>query len=92
MRSHDMTSFSRHSRQEALVADVTIAVYEVVLREACPSNWLDLQLALWRVVRNRVEAWGSTDGGSPAFSNRHHTEHSPFASSTADVALHGSLA
>jgi hypothetical protein len=87
-----MTSFSRHSRQEALIADVTVAVYQLVLREARPSNWLDLQLALWHVVRNRVEAWGSMDGGSSAWSGRHHSEHAPFVASTAEVALQGSLA
>jgi hypothetical protein len=87
VRSHDMTSFSRHSRQETLIADVTIAVYQLVLHEARPSNWLDLELALWRVVRNRVESWSSIDGGSSVSSNRHHAEHVPLLSSTAEVAL-----
>ena len=89
MRSHDMTSFSRHSRQETLIADVTVAVYQLVLREARPSNWLDLELALWRVVRNCVESWSSIDGGNSALTGRHHTEHVPFVSSTAEVALQG---
>ena len=51
-------------RHEALIADVTIAVYEVVLGEARPANWLDLELALWGVVRNRLEAWGLFHGGA----------------------------
>jgi len=52
----DTKSSLPHDRAEALIADVTNAVYQLVLRETRPSNWLGLQLALWAVVRTRVEA------------------------------------
>ena len=62
MPSHDLGHVSHHDRIEAVIADVTCAVYQVVLSEVRPSNWLDLQLALWDVVRSRFEAWGLADG------------------------------
>lgn len=57
MCSYDLKPSLDPDRREALIADVTCAVYQAVLREGCRSNWLDLQLTLWDVVRSRLEAW-----------------------------------
>ncbi len=57
MCSHDLKPVADSDRREALIADVTCAVYQVVLKGMPRSNWLDLQLALWHTVRSRLEAW-----------------------------------
>lgn len=55
MCSHDLKPVADSDRREALIADVTCAVYQVVLKGMPRSNWLDLQLALWHAVRSRLE-------------------------------------
>lgn len=85
MPSHDHKPSLRDDRQEAFIADVTCAVYQVVLRDAHPSNWLDLQLALWDVIRCRLEAWRIDERDSVLCLDRD-GEHEEIAASIADVA------
>ena len=43
---------------ETLAAELTEAAYPVALRHGLGDRWLDLELELWRVLREAVNRWG----------------------------------
>lgn len=88
MTSRDLTRSLSHDQQEELIADVTCAVYQIALSEARNLNWLDLQLALWRVVRSRLEAWGPNDGDIPLHDCRRNREFEVITASISDAGHH----
>jgi hypothetical protein len=52
------TRVERDAPLESLAAELTLAAYRVALRTRTGGTWLDLQLDLWRVLADTVEAWG----------------------------------
>jgi hypothetical protein len=42
---------------ENIAAELTTAVYPLVLRHALRGSWLDLELGLWRALAETVENW-----------------------------------
>jgi hypothetical protein len=42
---------------EDIAAELAEAAYPVVLRSAKVGNWLDLQLELWRTLKQTVGEW-----------------------------------
>jgi hypothetical protein len=47
----------QRSRLDDFVADLTEAAYPVALRHGLHGKWLDLELDLWRVLREKVQQW-----------------------------------
>jgi hypothetical protein len=43
---------------ENLAAELTIAAYAVALRHGLEGNWLDLQLELWKALKETVKQCG----------------------------------
>jgi hypothetical protein len=42
---------------ETLAAELTAAVYPIALRHGVRGKWLDLELDLWRVLKETVKNW-----------------------------------
>jgi hypothetical protein len=42
---------------EEFTAELTRAAYAVALRHGAPDKWLDLQLELWKALRETVKEW-----------------------------------
>jgi hypothetical protein len=42
---------------ENFAAELTSAVYRIALRQGINGSWVKVELALWRVVANRVRKW-----------------------------------
>jgi hypothetical protein len=55
--NRDLTVLERHQTREALAAELTAAVYPVALRHGVGSQWLDLELDLWRGLKETVKRW-----------------------------------
>jgi hypothetical protein len=51
------TAWDRDIRLENFAAELTHAVYPVVLRHRPKTSWLKVQLALWRALAETVERW-----------------------------------
>ncbi|QDT53048.1 hypothetical protein Pan44_10630 [Caulifigura coniformis] len=60
MHSSEFILSNDDDRLEAFIADLTTAVYQAVLSSGA-INWLDLQLSLWRVVRECIAEWEVID-------------------------------
>jgi len=48
---------NRHIRLENLAAELTRAVYRVVLRRGLKDSWLKVELGLWRALAETVKKW-----------------------------------
>ncbi len=62
MRATDMNDIpdparDRDSRLESFAAELTSAVYPVVLRRSPKSSWLKVELALWKALTKTVKRW-----------------------------------
>jgi hypothetical protein len=51
------TPVSRDALFETLAAELTRAAYCVALRHGTGGTWLDLELALWRTLADKVKTW-----------------------------------
>ena len=51
-------SVNRDALLETFAAELTFAAYQVALRTRTEGTWLDLELDLWRVLADTVQAWG----------------------------------
>jgi hypothetical protein len=56
------TAVDRDGLLEAFVAGLTLAAYHVALGARTQGTWLDLELALWRALAEKVKAWGQENG------------------------------
>jgi hypothetical protein len=58
-------------RLEDLVAELTVAAYAVALRHGLGDNWLDLELTLWKTLKETVQKRGqeSPPGSEMAFAS-----------------------
>ena len=56
--NHRATS-NRDHQLENIAAELTSAVYPLVLRHGLKVSWLELQLSLWRVLAETVKKVGS---------------------------------
>jgi hypothetical protein len=50
---------NRNPHLENIAAELTSAVYPLVLRHGLKLSWLDLELDLWRVLAETVKKMGS---------------------------------
>jgi hypothetical protein len=57
MSDHHRTTPDRDIRPEDLAAELTGAVYPLVLRRGPKDRWINLELALWRALTETVEEW-----------------------------------
>ena len=57
MDSSNSAIGSRDTFLEDFGAQLTEAAYPVVLRHGAIDNWLDLQLELWKVLKETVKKW-----------------------------------
>ena len=49
---------NRDALLETFAAELTRTAYRVALRSRTQGTWLDLELALWRALAEKVKAWG----------------------------------
>jgi hypothetical protein len=57
---------TRNERDLALedfAAELTVAAYPLVLRQRPTGSWLDLELELWKVLRQTVRSWKRNSPG-----------------------------
>ena len=57
MDSSNSAIGSRHTFLENFGAELTEAAYPVMLRHGAVDNWLDLELELWKVLKETVKKW-----------------------------------
>jgi hypothetical protein len=43
---------------ETFAAELALAAYRVALRARTQGTWLDLELALWSALAEKVKTWG----------------------------------
>jgi hypothetical protein len=55
--SNNSTIGSRDTFLENFGAELTEAVYPVLLRHGAVDSWLDLELELWKVLKETVKKW-----------------------------------
>jgi hypothetical protein len=55
--SNDSAIGSRDTFLENFGAELAEAAYPVMLRHGAVDNWLDLELDLWKVLRETVRKW-----------------------------------
>jgi hypothetical protein len=55
--SNHSASGSRDTFLENFGAELTEAAYPVMLRRGAVDNWLDLELELWKVLKETVNKW-----------------------------------
>jgi len=49
-----LANTERHDKLDQLSAELANSVYQVTLRETKPLSWLDLELVLWKAIRNKL--------------------------------------
>ena len=54
MKSVSLTYAERDDKLDQLSAELASSVYQVTLRETKPLSWLDLELVLWKAIRNKL--------------------------------------
>ena len=54
---HEMTARDRDASLETFAAELTNAAYAIALRHRTGGSWVDLELALWRVLAETVIKW-----------------------------------
>jgi hypothetical protein len=57
MPNNHSSTRSRNAFLKSLGAELTEAVYPVMLRYGAIDNWLDLQLELWKAIDETVKKW-----------------------------------
>ena len=57
MDSNNSAICSRDTFLENFGAELTEAAYPVMLRHGAVDNWLDLELELWKVLKETVKKW-----------------------------------
>ena len=57
MDSSNSAIGSRDTFLENLGAELTQAAYPVMLRQGAVDNWLELELELWKVLKETVKKW-----------------------------------
>lgn len=57
MRSNETTARDAGPALEDFAAELARAAYAVALRHGVGHKWLDLQLELWRVLKETVKTW-----------------------------------
>ena len=58
MKGNRNTASDLEIRLEEFTAELTKAAYAVALRHGARDKWLDLQLELWKALKETVEKWG----------------------------------
>ena len=58
MTVQEMTTPDRDASLETFTAELTNAAYGIALRHRRVGSWVDLELALWRVLAETVTRWG----------------------------------
>jgi hypothetical protein len=57
MSDNQRTTCDRDIRLENLAAELTSAVYPVVLRRGLKGSWIKVELGLWRALAETVKKW-----------------------------------
>ena len=57
MSDNHRTTCDRDIRLENLAAELTSAVYPVVLRRGLKGSWIEVELGLWRALAETVKRW-----------------------------------
>ena len=55
-------SVNRDAFLETFAAELAHVAYHVALRTRTQGTWLDLELALWRALAEKVKTWGQENG------------------------------
>ena len=65
MSDNHSASWNRDTLLENFAAEVTSAAYAVALRHGVEDKWLELELELWKALKETVKKW---EQGPPHFS------------------------
>ena len=57
MSDNHRTACDRDTQMESFVAELTRAVYCLVLRRGLKDSWLQVELGLWRALAETVQEW-----------------------------------
>jgi hypothetical protein len=57
MSDNHRTAWDRDTRLEDFAAELTSAVYPLVLRRGPRASWLKVELGLWRALAGTVKRW-----------------------------------
>jgi hypothetical protein len=57
MKGNRNTASDLEIRLEEFTAELTKAAYAVALRHGARDKWLDLQLELWKALKETVKKW-----------------------------------
>ena len=57
MKGNHKTPSDLEIRLEDFTAELTSAAHAVVLRHGAQDKWLDLQLELWKALKETVRKW-----------------------------------
>ena len=66
MSDNHSASWNRDTLLENFAAEVTSTAYAVALRHGVEDKWLELELELWKALKETVKKW---DQGPPHFSD-----------------------
>ena len=72
LRIHD-DGGNRDPQLEHIAAELTTAVYLLLLRHGKRGSWLDLELGLWRALAETLKSVGRETSRHPAFINENMT-------------------
>jgi len=57
MSANHSASWNRNPLLENFAAEVTSAAYAVALRHGVEDKWLDLELELWKALKETIKKW-----------------------------------
>ena len=57
MSDYHRTAWDRDTRIENFAAELTLAVYPLVLRSGLKDSWIKVELDLWRAVAEVLKKW-----------------------------------
>ena len=66
MSDNHSAFWNRNTLFESFAAEVTSTAYAVALRHGVEDKWLELELELWKALKETVKKW---DQGPPHFSD-----------------------
>ena len=66
MSDNPGASCTRDPRLENIAAELTGAIYPLVLRQGFLASWLDLELGLWRALAETVKKVGLDTSRPPS--------------------------
>jgi hypothetical protein len=91
MNNTDRTARDWDNRLESFAAELTSALYPLVLRHGLKDYWLNVELGLWRALEATVKKW-ARELPPDSFARETHRRQESFLADLTDSALSIALA